>query len=492
MIRSVPICRVQRHHRSAFAITAGAVVVLTGAASVAPSPGATPAAATHRPAAVTGDATTDDARARVVVRPSRLQAVAGYVELEDDEVLVIRTPEGRLESFAKGRIFQLVRLLEVDAPLDVHVILRDGTTRSGLLLEDAFDFVRINIEGVEVSIPRDTVHLLRPQPSFEERYELVRRQLDRASPEAIIRFAQWLMDERRFDLAAAELTSLLEQVDSAPARRLLRTVELQLSLQRESEDRAARRARGEITQRPGFRDASHDQVLSDREVNLIRVFELDFARPPRVAVPRPTIQKLVTRFADSPLLPESELERLQLFRADPLDIVRLMFDLRARDLYGEIQVLSEPASLNFFRQRVHDAWLIPNCATSNCHGGDDAGRLALIGRNAREMRVRYTNLLILERTALDDPEWPLLNFARPRESLVIQHALPPARARRPHPRVPGWTPAIPHPDDARVTDFIEWLSLMHPDRGRYPVEFQPVPTPAWAARAAAADPPPSP
>ena len=48
----------------------------------------------------------------------------------------------------------------------------------------------------------------------------------------------------------------------------------------------------------------------------------------------------------------------------PLDIVRLMFELRARDLYGQIQVNSEPYSMNLFRQRVHDTWLMNNCATS--------------------------------------------------------------------------------------------------------------------------------
>ena len=136
-----------------------------------------------------------------------------------------------------------------------------------------------------------------------------------------------------------------------------------------------------------------------------------------------TIRTLIERYGTSELLPASQTERTALFRADETELAKLMFRLQARELYPQINVLSEPAALNEFRLRVHDAWLINNCTTSRCHGGLDAGRLFLHQRNSKDARVRYTNLLILERLELD-PEWPLINYDEPLMSLIIQHALP--------------------------------------------------------------------
>ena len=66
----------------------------------------------------------------------------------------------------------------------------------------------------------------------------------------------------------------------------------------------------------------------------------------------------------------------------PGEILRWFFDLRARELYGSIEVLENPRSMRLFRDEVNRAWLTNNCATSKCHGGENAGRLWLTGRRA--------------------------------------------------------------------------------------------------------------
>jgi hypothetical protein len=164
-----------------------------------------------------------------------------------------------------------------------------------------------------------------------------------------------------------------------------------------------------------------------------------------------------------------------MFRAaadTPLDIVRLMFEMKARDLYPLVEVKTEPHALNLFRLRVHDTWLMNNCATSGCHGGPYAGPFFLHRRNYKDDRVRYTNLLILERFQMD-PEWPLINYAKPEDSLIIQYGLPRELARKPHPDVTGWRAAF-SPSNRKLKDSaIEWIGAMMKPRPDYPVEYVP-------------------
>jgi hypothetical protein len=164
-----------------------------------------------------------------------------------------------------------------------------------------------------------------------------------------------------------------------------------------------------------------------------------------------------------------------------LDVVRLMFELKARELYKDIEVKSEPYSLNMFRLRVHDTWLINNCATSKCHGGPYAGAFFLHRRNYKDDRVRYTNLLILDRLELD-PEWPLVNYDKPDDSLIIQYGLPREQARKPHPRVTGWEPAFSPSNKKLQEAAVEWIQSMMVPRPDYPVQFEPPRLPSNQSR----------
>jgi hypothetical protein len=150
----------------------------------------------------------------------------------------------------------------------------------------------------------------------------------------------------------------------------------------------------------------------------------------------------------------------------------MLFALKARDLYGDIKVLSEPKSLDLFRQRVHNAWMITNCATSRCHGGPDAGRFFLHNNDWKDPIVRTTNMLIVTRTTLDT--LPVIDFEKPTDSLLFQYALPKTEARRPHPDVKGWEPVFTKSRGELKGDFVDWVRSMRVPRGEYPsIEFEP-------------------
>lgn len=413
---------------------------------------------------------------RVVLRVNRNRDVAGFVELEDDDVIVVRTPRGDVESFPKVRILQIVRLLDISpdepggGPRGI-VLLTNGQRRTGIILEDSFEQVVIESEGIRSALRREIVDRVMLEPSFEQRYEEFRASLAPGMFERHLVLCRWLVENRRYDLARENLLELLESAEIPEARRLLTLVEAQLQLQEQAAGREARPKDETVEKESNWEPPS--EILTREDVNLIRVYEIDFDHPPRVLVSMDTIRKLIANYSANPLIPASQTERNAMLRADSLDIVRLMFELRARELYGEIQVLTEPPSLNQFRQRVHNTWLMNNCAMSGCHGGPNAGGLFLHRRNFRDERVRYTNLLILERLEVD-PNWPLINYEQPEMSLIIQYGLPREHARLPHPDVPGWRPAFIRPEDHRLKREAEnWIRSMMQPRPQYPVVYEP-------------------
>ncbi len=185
-----------------------------------------------------------------------------------------------------------------------------------------------------------------------------------------------------------------------------------------------------------------------------------------------TIRTMIELYGTNRVIPASERERRALYRADPLEIVEILFTLKARDLYPRVKVISEPHALNLFRRRVHNAWLLNTCATTHCHGGVEAGRFFLHRRGYKDERVRYTNLLILQRQEVD-PDWPLVNYDEPMMSLIVQYGLPRHLARRPHPDVKGWRPVFGRGGKRMLRETVTWIETMMQPRPQYPVEYEP-------------------
>ncbi len=412
----------------------------------------------------TGDSDTPH---RVIIKVSRHRTLHGEIVLEDDDVIIVRTPAGVTESFAKRRILRIIRLVDPLPGQRGVVILSNGNRREGIIIEDGYDRAVLEIKGIRAIFRREIVDEVQLDPTFEEKYESFKLALVPGQPDAHFRLCQWLFDQQRYKLARIELKSLLNQNSMAKARHLLTIVDAQLGLMESRDSHPPTPSDSPASQ---SRLKFQENILSQNDVNLIRVYEIDFAHPPRITVRPDTIRTLLERYGDNPLVPSSQKERTALFRADPLDIVRLMFDLRARDLYSEIEVNSEPPALNLFRLRVHDSWLMNNCATSKCHGGPDAGRLFLHRRMLRDPRVRYTNFLTLERLDLGS-KWPLINYQSPLDSLIIQYGLPAHEARKPHPDVHGWKPIFVGAGTQMKEDTIKWINSMMKPRPEYPIKF---------------------
>ncbi|HMN95698.1 MAG TPA: hypothetical protein PKC43_03400 [Phycisphaerales bacterium] len=415
-------------------------------------------------------------RPRVYIVVDRRTEVRGWVEHEDDDTIVISWKEQTL-SYPKSRLSQIIRLVE-PAPGQIGtVIMRDGQRRRGIVLEDGFDEVVLEIEGIRTTLPRKLVDAVHLEPTFEQTVARLRSLIDDDNWPRRLELARWMVDERRYAEAAEELRTLVARSDLPEAPRLLRQVEAQLAMGAPPPPRGSRSGApgsGGPDRRTGpveLRDMLPHELLTAEDVNIIRVYEMDLRNPPRLAIAPDTVRRLIEEFGSSDLIPARVEERNRLFREDPVKLVSLMFKLKARDLYPEIRVLSEPPHLNLFRQRVHNTWLVPNCATSRCHGGVDSGRFFLHSRNYKDERVRYTNLLIVDRLRLDGQ--PLVDWDDPMMSTIIQHALPRNQARFPHPNVPGWRPVFNDGNRRLLEDSLTWIREMYRPRPAYPVEFEP-------------------
>ncbi|MEY2716002.1 MAG: hypothetical protein RIT24_2345 [Planctomycetota bacterium] len=413
-------------------------------------------------------------RAYIVV--DRVTATAGQIETDDDAIIVLRDDKGRIKSFSKSRVISVTYLLEGPVGRRVRIYFNDGRVIVANLVEDGYEHLEVEISGIKTKYPREAVAAVRPYPTDREMYERFRTTLEPDQFSARYTLALWLYNKKMYAEAKTELESLLDATNHYEAKRLLVEVNAQLELLAQGGRPADgdKEGNGANTVRERAGDAKGplgSPLLSDAEVNLIRVYELDLNMSPRVQVPRSLIKTLLEKYADNELIPAKKAEKDAFYSKEPLEIVKTLFALKARDLYGEIKVVTEPESLSFFKRRVHDGWLIANCATSRCHGGPDAGRFFLHNRDSRDDNPRYTNLLILLRSRFDT--LPLVDPEKPTDSLLFQYALPKTEARRPHPDVRGWTPALTSGRRNLQEDFVDWIRLMRLPRGDYPIEYVP-------------------
>lgn len=412
---------------------------------------------------------------RVYIIEDRFHECGGTVEAETDDYIVLET-KGKLRGFYKARVMEIIPLLDPPKDQPGIVFMRDGMEYRGIILEDAVDYVAVQVEGIRQLLPRAsvlrTVLTLTPRQTYERMKEQIKP--DQFSDR--FKLCRYLYDNKMYEECREELVSLLEAVELYEAKELLRTVDAQLALQpAKSTSPDGDPLTEDSPDEESYvddREKRPTRILSPEEVNIIRVFEIDFRKPPKIVIAPDLIREMIEKYSASDLIPASAEGRTALFREEPVKLLRLLFDLRARDLYPKVDVLTEPASLNQFRRRVHNTWLINNCATSQCHGGVDAGRFFLHGRSARSTQVRYTNLLLLERTKIPGRP-PLIDWEKPRDSLILQFGLPRSEARYPHPDVKGWKPAFNPANRRLIDDFVKWVEMMYQPRPEYPVELSP-------------------
>lgn len=360
--------------------------------------------------------------------------------------------------------------------------LTTGRRLTGLLVSRSDNEVVIRVGGIATPFKREQIDRLEILPPVLDRYRAMRATIDDTDTQNLLLLVEWLRTRELYTQALTELDLILIREPFNPKAREQHTLITQLQRLR---DRAANSPPPGAPE--GSPEASNTEpqaarparktfpLLSEDDINLIKVYEIDLAKPPRMRIDRSTIDALIQAYSDSELIPTSKEGRDALYRQSPERILDLMFRLRARDFYSRVKVLDQPEAMKQFRADVHSAWLINACATDRCHGGTDAGRLALYNRARNADPAVYTNFLILERFKLTDGT-PLINYDQPQRSPLLHLALPRERSLYPHPDTPaarGWRPTFTSQRDRRYEDTLNWIRAMYRPRPDYPVTYEP-------------------
>ncbi len=362
---------------------------------------------------------------------------------------------------------------------DIIVVQQNRRRLEGVFVRWDRSSVTVTIARVDVRIDVDAIDRIIVLDPPRERYERMRSLIEDDEIERLIVLAEWLREHDMFAEALDELDHVLSIAPDEPdALRLRAIVREQFELQRRSGDSdpsAPLPGDGAVPDSPEAEpNAGLDidfPLLSDEQINLMRVFEIDLRDPPQLMIPRETVERLLLDYATSPLVPETREGREALLASSPQEILDLMFRLRAREKYSRVQVLDDPASMKFFRDHVHSTWITNSCATTQCHGGGSAGDLWLTQRRPTSPQSVYTNFLIMERFRLD-AETPLIDYGNPARSVLLQMGLPRDDAIRPHPLVRGWRPVFRDREARRFRQAVEWIEGMYRPRPDYPIEYE--------------------
>lgn len=356
----------------------------------------------------------------------------------------------------------------------VLVVFTDGHRVEGEFIRKEPRRVFVKIANVETEFDLADVSALVPLSSPLSEFRRMRGLIKDSDVERRIDLALWARDRALYRPALDEVTDILKRdPGSVDAIRLKNELEKLIQLQDKSAAKPPDASGAQDSPKPPRRPGLGEfPLLSESQINVIKVYETDLRHPPKLVIPRETIDRLLTRYTDSPLIPSTREGRDAFRLLPPEQILEVMFRVRARELYPEVRVLDSPPSMKKFRDQVHSAWIVNNCATTRCHGGSAAGRLLLTNRRPTSEASFYTNFLILDRFRTSDQR-PMINWADPEKSVLLQMGLPRDDASVPHPVVKGWTPMFRSREDRRFQQAVEWMRMMYRPRPDYPVTYDP-------------------
>lgn len=367
---------------------------------------------------------------------------------------------------------------------EVTVFTKDGGQLTGLLADLDSEKIILKIAGIRTTLEMSQVERYEILPPILQRYNQLRETIG-DDPEQIVRLVQWLQAREQYTLALTEAQRALKLApDNSEAKRLQHVLEQQILLKAKSpKSGPPTPAPAEEAVQEPRRAPVEVPLLSDSQINLIKVYEVDLADSPRLVIPRATVLRMLEANAGHPLVPTTREGREALLRKSEPEILDLMFKLQARDFYSSVQVLDQPAPMKQYRDQIARTWLM-GCATNECHGGLEAGRLVLVNRNPNSDAAAYTNFFILQGFRIADAKGQvrgLIDWEFPERSPLLQMGLPREDSVFPHPPVPRgaaqkdiWKPEFRSTEDKLFQRAVGWIKAMYRPRPEYRLEYTPI------------------
>jgi hypothetical protein len=375
------------------------------------------------------------------------------------------------------------------------VTTHDGRIFRGEVETESDKGIKLNIAGISTLIPRQDIKDVKIELTVAEEYRQRRAALPDDDLNERYRLASWLYDRKGYDLALRELSDLAERFpDDGRITSLLNLVEAKIKLLREREAQQAAAtptppmtgasappdATASPTPNPdaaqplaaAIADAPPIPLLTEEQINRIKVYEVDLnQRPPaRIVIPRDAVMEFLDAYGDRDSRLRGTNDRRRFLTMSGAEQLGIMFDLKAREFYGRVDVRDDPAAMLTFKRLVNRQIVVNHCGTVRCHGGPNAGEFRLVLTRQLDDQTVYTNFYLLN-------SWNrglgyMIDRTRPQESYMVQYAMPREMARYPHPQVDGFRPQFHSRDNAIYTDLIDWIEQLYSPAPDYDIDYK--------------------
>lgn len=224
-------------------------------------------------------------------------------------------------------------------------------------------------------------------------------------------------------------------------------------------------ARNAQQQGQGQAEDSEIPLLSDEQINVIKVFEMPQDLRPmnsRIRVPREVIQEVLERYTADSRVPRGAAERRDFLRQGGAAHLELLYSLatahpEVRQYYRRINIQGDPDTIAEFRRTVYGNY-IERYFRRNFGEGQVEG-LRLVPPGGDPNVEMYTNLYLLSKTEIENH--PMIDRDLPADSLLLQWGLPRQAAKYPAPDVRGWRPFFTGLDDPNLQRMAAWIDSLY-------------------------------
>lgn len=395
----------------------------------------------------------------------------------------------------------LLAIIAADASArEATLKLQDGRKITGDLVAETADTVIIKVAGIETTFAREQIVSIEVEKTLAEQFAEQREQIKDDDYNGRYTLARKMFETRStegYKLAQGELDSILKaNPDHQMAKLLKNVVAERLKLQPKDPDDPNDPVRPDPPVGPNdpkdpdpVDPGEGPRKLTAEEINLIKVWETDLNNNPKVVVPRKVLEKVLEDYQSNEVMADyrGDRGRRKFLALDGAEQLRTIFKLRARTLYKEVLIRTDPPNLATFRQKIHRQYVIGYCG--RCHGEGKARGLYIVTRPALTEQTAMQNLMIL-RTTKASNDFYLIDPQNVTRSPLLQYGLPRNQAVSGHPEVKGFQPYFRTGDkDFKYKILADWIAdTLHKESGGYPgVEFTP-PVPGAAAAPKPAEP----
>jgi hypothetical protein len=366
----------------------------------------------------------------------------------------------------------LLFLAQASFAREAVVTFKDGRTVKGEVVEENDKEVTLLIANVKTPFSRDLIKSVEFVKTVDEEYSERRAKIADDNVTERYELARWLFDKKAYAPAKKELDDLAKRdPKNQEVSLLLKIINDRLKVAPPVTTEGTDTKGTDPKVLPPAGDLPKDR-LDQKQINKIRVLELDdtVTPAPRVTVSRPIIDKFLKEYEKDENVPKGA-ERSKFLAKKDFDKLKLMMQVGAKDLFGEVVVHDDPPAIRDFRNVVHKNYVLTFCATNECHGGPKAGKFFLFNSNPTSAETIHTNFYILTQTKTATSYMVDRDF--PERSLLIQYGMPLNTAKTPHPDVPGFKPHfLVGEKDRTYVATMDWIKMLYRPAPRYDIIYK--------------------